>query len=51
VNWNVVAVPGSGRSVVLGEDSQLPDQGSISWDLHSVAYSLAPFTISVDRRQ
>lgn len=51
MNWNVVAVPGSGRSMVLGEDSQLPDQGSISWDLHSVAYSLALFTVSVDRKQ
>jgi hypothetical protein len=30
---------------MLGEDSQLPVQGSISWDLHSVVYSLAPFTV------
>ncbi|PNF40348.1 hypothetical protein B7P43_G03698 [Cryptotermes secundus] len=40
-------VPGSGRSVVLGEDSQLPAQGSIPQDMQSIVYSLAPFTISV----
>jgi len=45
-NLNLVTVPGSGRSVVLGEDSQLPAQGSIPRNVQSVVYSLAPFTIS-----
>jgi hypothetical protein len=51
VNWNLVTVPESGRCVVLGEDSQLPTQGSIPQDMQSIVYSLAAFIIPVQRSQ